>query len=318
MNKIMKTLFKLTIAIILVSLFACSEDELIMETNDELILKSAEIAEDDMMAESVMEEFNYEVSFFAESEKLLRQLANFKGSKNLIHGNMGMRYKGENNPNVSIEIGENEYPITITIDYGESTTLKNGRVISGLVTIEVSAPRGTDGATRTITYTNCVIDSVQIDGFASDTFNGDNETTRLVSTTSNLTLVLADGTILERTGNHVREWLSGLETPMDYSDDRISVNGTVTFDSSNGNVWTRDIIEPLIKVSDCRHPVQGVVQFTENGTILATLNYGNGECDNLAILTVDGEEVEIELQGRKPDARVEKYRERANNKRGGK
>jgi hypothetical protein len=314
----MRTKLLVFIAVLALVFMACNDSVITPFENDELILKSAEMAENDMMAESVMEEVNYEVSFFAESERLLRQLANFKGSKNLIHGNMGMRYKGENNPNVSIEKGENEYPITITIDYGESTTLKNGRVISGLVTIEVSAPRGTDGATRTITYTNCVIDSVQIDGFASETFNGDNQTTRVVSTNSNVTLVLADGTVLERSGNHLREWLAGLDTPMEHSDDQIQITGNVIIESSTGTIWAKTVIEPLLKVSDCRYPVQGIVQFTQNGTILATLNYGNGECDNLAILTVDGEEVEIELQGRKPEAKVEKYRERANNKRGGK
>jgi hypothetical protein len=313
----MKTKFLVLIAALALVFVACNDSALSPSESDELILKSAEIAENDMMAESVMEEANYEVSFFAESESLLRQLAIFKGSKNLIHGNLGMRYKGENNPNVSIERGENEYPITITIDYGDSTTLRNGRVLSGLVTIEVSAPRGTDGATRTITYTNCVIDSVQINGVASETFNGDNESTRVVSTTSNVTLVLADGTVLERNGTHVREWLSGLDTPMDHSDDRISITGTVTIESSTGTVWTKTIIEPLIKVSNCRHLVQGIVQFTQNGTLIASLNYGNGECDNLAILTVDGQDVEIELQGRKPKAKVEKYRERAESKRNG-
>ena len=314
----MRTKFFVLIAALALAFVACNDSVVAPTENDELILKSAEIAENDLMAESVMEEVNYEVSIFAESERLLRKLANFKGSQNLIQGNMGMRYKGENNPNVSIQTGENEYPIVITIDYGDSTTLKNGRVISGLVTIEVSAPRGTDGATRTITYSDCVIDSVQINGVTVETFNGDNETTRIVSTSSNLTLVLANGTVLERTGSHVREWLSGLDTPMDHEDDMISITGTVNIDSSDGILWTRIIVEPVIKVSECRYPVQGVVQFSQNGVNTATLNYGNGECDNLAILTVDGEEVEIELQGRKPEAKVEKYREKVNNMRSGK
>lgn len=314
----MKTRIFGILALMSVLFFACNNSEF-SETsgNDDLILKSAAIAENDIMVESVMEESNYEVSIFAESERLLRQLANFRGSINLINGKGLMRYKHGDCPNVSIDTTETEYPIVITVDYGEGIELKNGRVISGLVTIELSAPRGTDGATRTITYTNCVIDSVQIDGVATVTFNGDNLATRIVSTSSNITLVLADGTVLERTGTHVREWIEGLDTPMEHSDDRISITGTITVESSNGNIWTRTIVEPLIKVSDCRHPVQGVVQFTQNEIIFATLDYGDGECDNLAILTVDGEEVEIELQGRKPEAKADKFRQRKQNKRKG-
>jgi len=314
----MKTRIFGILVLVSVLFFACNNSDLTEPSgNDDLILKSAAIAENDVMVESVMEEANYEVSIFAESERLLRQLANFRGSKNLINGNGLMRYKNGNCPNVSIDTTETGYPITVTVDYGEGVELKNGRVISGLVTIEVSAPRGTDGATRTITYTDCVIDSIQIDGVATQTFNGDNLATRVVSTSSNITLVLADGTVLERTGTHVREWIEGLETPMEHSDDRISITGTVTFESSTGNTWTRTIVEPLIKMSDCRHPVQGVVQFSQNGTIIATLDFGNGTCDNLAILTVDGVEVEIELKGRKPEAKVEKFRQNKQNKRKG-
>jgi hypothetical protein len=283
-----------------------------------MVLKSAQIAVDDMTAESVMDEIDYDVSVFAESEKILKQLANYKGSLNLDRANMGKRYKGENNPIVTIDAAEGGYPVLITVDYGEETQLNNGRTISGVVSIEVSAPRETDGATRTVTYSNCIIDSVQVDGVTIETTSTDGETSRTVSTSSDVTITLADGTVLERTGNNVRNWLEGFDTPMDHSDNRIEITGTISIESSAGYVWTKEIIEPLIKISDCRHPVQGVVQFTQNGTIIATLDYGDGECDNLAILTVDGESVEIELQGNRPEAKVEKYRERAQNKSNGK
>lgn len=299
-------------------IISCNDSSVEPSINDDLVLKSAEISENDMMAESVLGEVGYEVAFFAESERLLRQLAKIKGNKNLVHGKVGMRYKAGNNPNVSINQGEQEYPITITIDYGESTTLKNGRLLSGIVTIEVSAPRGTDGACRTITYSDCVIDSVQIEGVVSELFTGDNENSRALKISSNVTLTLPDGTVLDYSGNRVREWLEGIETPMEHADDRIQITGTVAIESSTGEVWSKNIIEPLIKVSDCRHPVQGVVQFFQNDAIMATLNYGNGECDNLATLTINGEEVEIELQGLKPHAKVDKFRARVNNKGKGK
>ena len=96
-------------------IISCNESTVAPSLSDEGLLKSAEISENDMMAESVLSEVGYEVAFFAESERLLRQLAKIKGNKNLVHGKVDMRYKAGNNPNVSIEQGDQEYPITITI-----------------------------------------------------------------------------------------------------------------------------------------------------------------------------------------------------------
>ena len=54
-------------------------------------------------------------------------------------------------PVITIEKTDGGFPITITLDYGDGTELLNGRIISGTITIVVSAPPRTDGATRTVT-----------------------------------------------------------------------------------------------------------------------------------------------------------------------
>lgn len=307
----MKTTKLSTIAILSLALFACQDfnglDSTTSET-DELVLKSAVIAETDLMVESVSDEVVYEAEFFAESEKLLKQLARFKGGKNLLSGHKGNRYLNGYAPDVSIDTAATGYPVTITINYGVGSELKNGRKISGLVTIEISAPRGTDGATRLITYTNCVIDSVNINGTAIETFNGDNETARTINNNSEVTFILPDGTVIERTGTHTRNWIEGLSTPLEHDDDVIEITGSLTATTSTGNTWERGIIEPLLRTGDCRHHVQGVIEFSQNGEVISTLDFGDGTCDNLALLTVEGETVEIELKGRAPKANVDKYR----------
>lgn len=307
----MKTSLLVLIASLSFTFFSCQDFNGLNETatTDELVLKSAGIAVNDLAVESVEEEINFEADFFANSEQLLRALARFKGAKNLLGGKEGMRYMKNQCPNVSIDTAETRYPVTITLNYGDGTELNNGRVISGLVTIVITAPKGTDGGTRSITYSNCVIDSITIDGTATETFNGDNVTTRVLTTASDVTFTLADGTVIDRVGNQVREWVSGLDTPMDHSDDQISITGS-TQASSAGNTWERLIIEPLVRLGDCRHHVQGIVQFSLNGEIISTLDFGNGECDNTATLTSNGETVEIELQDRMPKAKIEKRHKR--------
>jgi hypothetical protein len=50
---------------------------------------------------------------------------------------------------------------------------------------------------------------------------------------------------------------------------------------------------------DCRYIVQGVVEITLNGELVSSLDYGDGECDDVAILTQDGETAEVDLSIRK-------------------
>jgi hypothetical protein len=307
----MKTNTLSILILVALTLFSCEKvitPELSDADTNELVLKSAEIAENDILIESVSEEFIYEAEFFAESEGLLKQLARVKGGKNLMEGHQGNRYHNGSGPVVSIDTAETGYPVVITIDYGDGVEFRNGRVVTGLVTIELSAQRGTDGATRTITYSDCTIDSVGINGIVVETFTGDQLTSRTVNSISAVTFVMADGTIIEREGTHTRNWMAGLDTPEERDDDVIEITGSVTAQTSTGNTWARTIVEPLIRTGNCRHHVQGVVEFSQNGILLASLNFGDGTCDNLAIMTVDGETIEIELQDRKPKANVEKYR----------
>jgi hypothetical protein len=243
---------------------------------------------------------------------MLRKMANYKGSKNLKPGNVGNRYKNDSSITVQLDTAETGYPLTITIDYGEETTLRNGRVISGIVSIDISAPRGTDGAVRTTTYNNCMFDSVMFDGIYTQEFNTDSDSLCIVSSNSDVTFTLPDNTVMHRTGYHTRQWVPEAGDSTGYANRTVTINGQTVVERSDSTLWMREIVEPLIKVTDCRHPVQGVVRFSLNETVMAELDFGTGDCDDKADLMVDGEIVEIELQGDRPEAQTEKYKNRKN------
>ena len=304
----MKTQILSLAFILTLGLVSCQDFNTVekVTSSDEVVLKSAEIAVNDVMIESIIEEANHEAEMFAEAEKLLRQFARFNGKK--MMGGFGKHYLSENALEVSIDTAATGYPITITLDYGDGVELNNGRVIAGVIVIEVSGPKGIDGHTRTLTYNQCTIDTIGINGTCVHTFYGDNLTTRMVSTSSDLTFTLPDGTTIDRVGNHVRSWLEGLDTPLEREDDKIEVSGSIQLSSSTGDDWSRLIVEPLVRLGSCKHYVQGVVQITFNGNVSSEIDFGAGECDNLAILTVEGETIEIELGGNKPKARMDKMK----------
>ncbi|MDP3432344.1 MAG: hypothetical protein Q8T04_05190 [Bacteroidota bacterium] len=311
----MKTKILALLVISSFAFFSCQKSDESMSTDQsDALLKSATITVNDLAVESVSQEANFETDFYAGYEHLLRQLAHFKGGKgNLLagHGRNLLAGKGHNHyvngeaPLVSIDTAETGYPITITIDYGDGISTNHGRLIAGTVTIEISGEKNSDGSTRKITFADCVIDSIGINGISTETFNGDNTTIRKTTNISNVTFTLADETVIERVGINVREWLKGLDTPTDRTDDMIQTTGSINVVSSTGDNYSRIITEPLINLGNCRHHVQGIVQYSQNSVVIAELNYGDGTCDNLASMTSGGETIEIELKGKMPKAKLE-------------
>ena len=296
----MKTTIKALLVILTFAFFSCQKNDQPTSATTDLTaaqLKSATITVNDVAVQNVSEEANYESYFYSEYEHMLRQLARVRGRHgNLMDEHSMMHYIAGEGPVLTIDTAATGYPITINIDYGTNTQTQNGRKISGKVTIVISGPKATDGTTRTTTFSNCKIDSIGIDGTSTETFNGDNTTTRKTTMATDLNFTLANGTVVNRTGTEVREWLAGLSTPLERSDDKIQVTGTITVKYSTGDTYTRVITDPLIILGDCANPVQGIIDYSKNNTVIAELNYGDGTCDNKATLTTNGSTVDITLK----------------------
>ena len=295
----------LSLSVILaIGFFSCETSDVAssLSSGEESVLKSTQIATSDIIVESVCEEADYEAEFFTYSEKLLREISRLTGQHNgLVNTKKLLHYKSGNGPDVAIDTAETGYPITITLDYGDSTELKNGKVLSGIITVEITGDKNTDGAKRVVTYNDFTVDSVSVAGTMTELFTGDNDSTKIISTAGTLVFTLADGSTITRTSEKNREWLSGLDTPLEHDDDVIQVTGKVETTTSAGESFSKTISVALLKNDSCKDYVQGIVQYIQNGTIIAELNYGDGECDGIATLTTsDGETVEIDLSGDKP------------------
>ena len=309
----MKTKILALLVILTFAFFSCAKKDGVNQTTDltdlsALQLKSATIAVNDVAIEGVDQEAYFETDFYAGYQHILRQLAHVKGRKwNLCEGRQNFHYLNGESPVVSIDTAVTGYPVIITIDYGDSTVTRNGRVLSGIVKIELYGDKGIDGRTRKISFIGCSIDSIGIEGTSTQTFNTDSTTARKMTINSNVTFTLADGTIITRVGDIVREWIKGLNTPLENDDDMIQISGSVKVESSTGNTYTRLITDPLIRLEDCRHAVQGIVQFSQNGIVMGELNYGDGKCDNLAELTTGAETIEIKLEGKMPKADLKNH-----------
>jgi hypothetical protein len=277
-----------------IGLFSCQKENNNLN-NDELSLeKSAEITLAELNLESVTTALEYEAAFYANAEATLTRWWNV--GKVWRYTNK-LRYRVNECPDVSIESEDGAYPKTITLNYGDGTTLENGQVLSGVIVIEISGPRDSETYSREVVYTDFGVDSLTVNGNSLVARNRAEDEFRTFTT--DMAFTLADGKVINRSSERVWEWLEGMDTDEDQTDDVIQITGVVNAENSDGDTYKKEIVEPLIRLGDCRFIVKGVVEIWLNETLISSLDYGNGDCNNMAILTKDGETLEIDLEKRK-------------------
>jgi hypothetical protein len=49
--------------------------------------------------------------------------------------------------------------------------------------------------------------------------------------------------------------------------------------------YEKVIVEPIVKTDDCEYPVAGTIEFLKEGTWVATIDFGDGTCDDQATKT---------------------------------
>jgi len=191
-----------------------------------------------------------------------------------------LHYRGGICPDLTLTSTNGGYPRTLTIDYGDSLALANGHVLKGKIIIVISAAPFASGSTRTITYDNFCTDSVCISGSSIKTRTKD--PLPKFSETCDLTITLADGTTIHRVEEHIRTWVAGSDTEFNPADDVIELTGSVIVSDSKGNEYSKTITSPLVKTGDCKFITKGVIEYKNSAGKFATVDYGDGVCDNKA------------------------------------
>jgi hypothetical protein len=176
--------------------------------------------------------------------------------------------------------------------------LFRGRSLKGQIiltrTIGTSFPK-----IMTVTFNNLYINDNKIEGMSTwkREMIGDGVSLhpKTTFTMTAMTLTTKAGVYI-RNGERTREMTAGFSTRLSPTDDIYSTSGTFTTTHPNGSVFT-SLIEattPLINKTACNllpvpmpFPVSGKLKLTKNSHS-ATIDYGNGECDNLAMLSIDG------------------------------
>ncbi|WP_109097796.1 hypothetical protein [Aquimarina sp. AU58] len=188
---------------------------------------------------------------------------------------------------------------TVTIDFGDNCELPNGEVISGRIQMSFSLKLDAESKIE-ISYTldKIVYKDITVSGTATTifSFNSDTGNTKF-TTNSDFTFAWADGLSATSKTNFATESFPGNsnpDTPPNLIFYSLTTGSSLT-QFSNGDRFAVEITTPLRNESSCQYTVSGVIVTTENSAVI-TLNYGDGECDNIATQTdADGNETTIEL-----------------------
>ncbi len=187
------------------------------------------------------------------------------------------------------------WPNVITIDFGDGCEDRHGRIRKGKIIVEVSDYWKNSGAVRKITTDNLSIDEVEIEGTRTISNLGLNENGRyefeIVMTGSR---VKAGDKTVSMEINHLAVMTEGYSTE-ETEDDVFSVTGTGSGINHRGNSFTSEITEPLIRKRSCPWFVSGVTEIT-SGKRSHTLDFGDGSCDEFAIITGPRGSKTIELR----------------------
>lgn len=192
---------------------------------------------------------------------------------------------------------------TRTIDFGSAgCTLPNGNVLKGKIIISFSNDFTSKSRTLSYRFVDFYHNGKLLQGNKSITY--ESKSTQLLATehpvmtfTVDMKITFDDGKVYSRTGTTVKETIEGNETPLNWEDNVFLVTGNSATSLANGDTVTTVITTPLRYITSCKlpFPVSGIVSITKN-TSVGTLDFGDGKCDNLATLTIDGVTKDINLE----------------------
>lgn len=187
---------------------------------------------------------------------------------------------------VTITITQENGVKFVTLDFGFGCELQNGAVVSGLVHITYGPIQN---GTRTINFNfeNFVWNNKGVEGGGTIFRERNNAGGNPQSTIHlNLEISFPAGLVIAMDGTRVREWIEGVGSGT-WMDNVFEVTGNRTVVSNTGFTHYGIVTEPLRREATCPFFVSGIIEITRNGGT-GTLNFGDGTCDNIAILTVNG------------------------------
>lgn len=286
----MKTKFLLFVALLSITIFiGCSTNESV-----DVALTSKTITTDDAIANSEIDATVDDVSIIAEDQ--------FDMQKSIVaKTSTGMKSVLPICATITTVLTNDTW--TRTIDFGTlGCALPNGNIVKGKIILSFSKNFTTPSKTISYTLAGFYHNGKLIEG--NRTITHELKSTDLLAVLHPVTthsidvkITFPDGKFYTRVGTRVREMVEGFATIANWEDNVFKISGYNVTTFPNGAKYTNTIKTPLQIALSCKipFPVKGVIEIVKNDG-KATLDYGNGDCDKLANITINGVTKEIVLR----------------------
>jgi len=183
----------------------------------------------------------------------------------------------------------------VTIDFGTSCELRNGNIVSGKILMHYAKDKTAMTRSVDVSFDNFYNNGKKIEGSHSVLKERENENGNPQSTFNfSVTVTWPDGSTASKSGLKIKELIEGSTTPT-WGDNVFLISGNWNFTRKDGTVHEATITTSLRKELACRFVVSGVVSFQKNNQ-MAVLDYGDGTCDDLGTITIDGVTETIHLR----------------------
>jgi hypothetical protein len=196
-----------------------------------------------------------------------------------------------------VTVNKTAVPQVMTIDFGTSCTGKDGKKRSGKIIVTSNA-FNTFPSVRDKSFDNYFVDGKKVEGSVTKTISKDqvnNIRTAVITENITVTFPNSEGTA-KRTANLTRQYQ---RNTLNNKEDNVVVSwGSVEFTRVSGVKVSKTISDknPLVYKIACHHIVSGIVSFTSSKNASWSIDYGKGECDNIAMLTTGDKTKEIKIK----------------------
>lgn len=180
----------------------------------------------------------------------------------------------------------------ITVDFGTVNCLcQDGKNRRGKVKISYTGTYNQAGNIIVTSTENYFVNDNKIEGTKTAT----NISTESYSVVTSGTITKTDGGVITWQADKTRTRIAGMSTLFNWFDDVYEFRGTASGTSSNGTTFSISTITSLNVLIGCGYIRSGKLKIIRNGSKEATLDYGDGSCDNKAMLTIGNKTSEIAL-----------------------
>lgn len=210
----------------------------------------------------------------------------------------GLRQSGFRASCADITVDTTVSPRVLTLDFGAGCTGNDGRTRSGKIIITFTGRYRDQGTVITHTFDNYYVNGNKVEGTKTVTNMGRNAMGNLYYKIEvKNAKITTDNGVISWESTREREWTNG-EGTASILDDEYNITGTASGTNRNGKSYAIliDNNNPLHVKIGCRWIVSGAVNITPDGKPGRTVDYGAGECDNDATVTINGRTFDIKLR----------------------